>query len=144
MTKDEFLSLMQSRGAKTYPGVGQREIILANSGLQTMRRAMLPRALLDLYATAGAINLGTGYIFGPSEIDRSTINPIPSITKINGEITNIDAIHGKTVVGRNDLFWFAFDAFGIFYMLDNLTLKVLRKYDDPYRAMTDCLIAGKF
>lgn len=144
MKKDEFLSLMKSRGAKVYPAATQREITLTNSGLQALRCAMLPRAMLDLYDTTGTINLGSGYIFGPTEINRGTINPIPNIIKINSELTNIDAIRGKTVFGRNDLFWFAFDAFGVFYMLDNLTLKVLRKYDDPYRAMTDCLIAGKF
>ena len=58
-------------------------------------------------------------------------------------LSNIATIRGKTVFGRNDLFWFAFDAFGTCYMLDNLNLRVLKKYDDPYRAMLDCLIVGK-
>jgi hypothetical protein len=52
-------------------------------------------------------------------------------------------LFGKTVFGRNDLFWFAFDAMGNCFMLDNLTLSQLRKYDNPYRAMLDCLIVGK-
>jgi hypothetical protein len=47
------------------------------------------------------------------------------------------------VFGRNDLFWFAFDAFGTCFMLDNTALRPLRKYDDPWRALTDCMIVGK-
>jgi hypothetical protein len=52
-------------------------------------------------------------------------------------------LFGKTVFGRNDLFWFAFDTMGTCYMLDNLTLSILRKYDDPHRAIIDCLVVGK-
>ena len=52
-------------------------------------------------------------------------------------------LFGKTIFGMNDLFWFAFDTNGQCMMLDNLTLSTLRKYDDPYQAMLDCLIVGK-
>ena len=65
------------------------------------------------------------------------------LLKINDDISVLGKTVGKTIFGRNDLFWFAFDAFGTFYMLDNLNLTPLRRYDDPYRAMTDCLISGK-
>ena len=82
-------------------------------------------------------------IFGPLECARGTRFPIPSIVEINLDMAGNDVLRGKTIFGRNDLFWFAFDAFGTFYMLDNLNLRILRKYDDPYRAMSDCLIAGK-
>ena len=65
------------------------------------------------------------------------------ILKVNDDIAPLGKTVGKTIFGRNDLFWFAFDAFGTFYMLDNLTLTPLRRYDDAYRAITDCLISGK-
>ena len=105
---------------------------------------MLPRAMIDLYAITGSLNLDTGYIFGPIEIMRNGVFPIPDILTINNDIAPLGKTSGMTIFGRNDLFWFAFNAFGQFFMLDNLTLKPLRKYDDPYRAMIDCLIAGKF
>ena len=143
MNLNEFLSLMKSRGATIYAPAPARDITLANNALQA-RCAMFPTPLVDLYKSASAINLGNGYIFGPAECSRKIRFPIPSIVEINLEIMGTDALRGKTIFGRNDLFWFAFDAFGTFYMLDNLTLRVLRKYDDPYRAMSDCLIAGKF
>ena len=144
MTTTEFLSSLKSRGATIYPPATKRDIELANNALQSRRCAMLPAVLIELYRFAAAINLGNGYIFAPIEIPRDSRFPIPSITDINITLTNLPALRGKTVFGRNDLFLFAFDAFGTFYMLDNLNLRVLRKYDDPYRAMFDCLIAGKF
>ena len=143
MTATEFLEQMKSRGAYITPPAHQNQISLLNGALQQRKYAMLPHALLELYKYAGAINLDTGYIFGPDEIKRQKTVPIPSILKYNDDISVLGKTFGKTVFGRNDLFWFAFDAFGTFYMLDNLTLSPLRKYSDPYRAMIDCLIAGK-
>jgi len=144
MNANEFLSSLKTRGAIIYPPATKRDIELANNALQSRRCAMFPAIFADLYAHASAINLGNGYIFPPIEVPRGVHFPIPSIVDININLPSIPAIRGKTVFGRNDLFWFAFDAFGTFYMLENLTLRVLRKYDDPYRAMLDCLIAGKF
>ena len=144
MTTVEFLSSLKSRGATIYPPVARRDVELANGALQSRRCAMFPTIFTDLYNHASAVNLGNGYIFPPVEVARGVRFPIPSIVDININLPNNSNIRGKTVFGRNDLFWFAFDAFGTFYMLENLTLRVLRTYDDPYRAMTDCLIAGKF
>lgn len=143
MTRDEFLSAMQSRGARFAPPVESGRIALTNTQLQNIRAAMLPMFIMELYGKTGGIILGNGYIFGPDEIPNGLRTPVPSIYSVNFDISNIPAAHGKTIFGRNDLFWFGFDSFGTCYMLDNLTLKPLRKYDDPYRAMTDCLIAGK-
>ena len=143
MNTNEFLSLMKSHGATIFPPANTRDITLANNALQARRCAMFPPLLTDLYKHTSAVNLGNGYLFGPTDISRGTRFPVPSIVNINIELTNT-SLRGKTIFGRNDLFWFAFDAFGTFYMLDNLTLRVLRKYDEPYRAMSDCLIAGKF
>lgn len=144
MNTNEFLSSLKSRGATIYPPASKRDIELTNNALQSHRCAMLPSIFLELYSHASAINLGNGYIFPPVEISRGAIFPIPSIVDININLPSLSTIRGKTIFGRNDLFWFAFDAFGTFYMLDNLTLRILRKYDDPYHAMTDCIIAGKF
>ncbi len=143
MTCSEFLSTMQSRGAKIYAPAHQNQILLLNGALQQRRYAILPQSIKDLYTLIGAINLDTGYIFGPNEILRDKTYPIPSILKINDDISILGKTVGKTIFGRNDLFWFAFDAFGTFYMLDNLNLTPLRRYDNMYNAITDCLISGK-
>lgn len=143
MTKDEFLSTMKSRGAIFAPAATMNQITFCNASLQQRRHAIIPQPLIDLYTHSGAINLGNGYIFGPNEITRFELYPIPSILTINADIAPLGKTVGKTIFGRNDLFYFAFDAFGIFYLLDNITLNPLRKYDDAYRAISDCLIAGK-
>lgn len=143
MTTTEFLSLIKSKGANMFPRVPETNINSANIILQDMKTAILPTFLQDLYKHCSGITLGSGCIFGPTEIDRGIKYPLPSIVQINKDIIGNKNLAGKTVFGRNDLFWFAFDAFGNCFMLDNITLTVLRKYDDPYRAMTDCLIVGK-
>ena len=144
MTVNEFISAITQRGAQTTAPATEQQITLLNAALRQNRFAMLPRAMIDLYAITGSLNLDTGYIFGPIEIMRNGVFPIPDILTINNDIAPLGKTSGMTIFGRNDLFWFAFNVFGQFFMLDNLTLKPLRKYDDPYRAMIDCLIAGKF
>ncbi len=143
MTCNDFLSAMQSRGAIISAPCNAQQCQITNAVLQQMRCAMLPAFMMELYTKCNTINLGNGYIFGPMETSRGTRFPIPSIISINQDISAMGRTVGKTIFGRNDLFWFAFDAFGVCYMLDNLTLTPLRKYDDPFRAMADCLIAGK-
>ena len=143
MTTSEFLSLMQNKGASIIAPDDEKFVTMANANLQKIKAAMLPTFLTDLYKKSFGITLGSAYIFGPNEIDRGIKYPIPSIFDINQDISKNPKLFGKTVFGRNDLFWFATDALGNCVMLDNLTLSVLRKYDDPYRAMTDCLIIGK-
>ncbi len=139
----EFLSLMKSRGAKIFPRPDKNAVDIVNTTLQDMRAAMLPTFLKDLYNNCSGITLGSACIFGVTEINRGIKYPLPSITEINKEICTNKNLYGKTVFGINDLFWFATDAFGNCFMLDNVNLSVLRKYEDPYRAMTDCLIIGK-
>jgi len=143
MNKNEFLSLIKSRGARIFAAGELTNISITNTNLQNIRAAMLPAFLQDFYTTSFGIDLGSACIFGPAEIKRGAKYPLPSITKINKDMVGSKNLFGKTIFGRNDLFWFAFDVFGNCYMLDNLTLSVLRKYDDPYRAMLDCLIVGK-
>ncbi len=143
MNKDEFISLIKSRGATVFAHGQSTDINIANTNLQNMRAAMLPTFLQDFYTTCFGMALGSACIFGPTEIERGTKYPLPSIIKINQDMVGNKNLFGKTVFGRNDLFWFAFDTFGNCFMLDNLTLTILRKYDDPYRAMFDCLIVGK-
>lgn len=143
MTQNEFISLMKSRGAKFMPTTTLNAITIANTNLQEIRAAMLPGFLLQLYQSCFGITLGSACIFGPTEIQRGIKYPLPSIFKINQDVRGNKNVFGKTIFGRNDLFWFSFDAMGKCYMLDNLTLSVLRTYDDPYRAMHDCLIIGK-
>lgn len=140
---NEFLSSMQSRGAKIFPPQKTININMVNTNLQNMRIAILPGFMQDFYKHCSGITLGGACIFGLSEIDRGIKYPLPSIIQINKDMAGNKFLSGKTVFGRNDLFWFAFDVFGNCFMLDNITLTPLRKYDDPYRAITDCLIAGK-
>ena len=144
MTQQEFLKAMSERGAKFAPPVSPGQLNITNINLQKLRIAMLPTYMLNLYQSCGGIKLDNGYIFGPLEIKYSNKYPVPNIIQINENLTNIAGINGRTVFGRNDLFWFAFDSFGACVMLDNLNLNILRRYDDPYRALTDCLIGGKF
>jgi len=145
MTKQEFLSEMKSRGAIMLPTATDRSLELAQSALQQMRAAMLPMDLLDMYRhDAGGIILGDANIFGPVEQDRpAALYAVPGIVQINRDINGIASMRGRMIFGRNALFWFGCDAFGNAYMLDNLTLAPLRKYEDVFRAMTDCLAVGK-
>lgn len=143
MTTDEFLSAMKSRGAIFAPPATANQITFTNTSLQQRRHALIPQPLIDLFSKSAGINLGNGYIFGPNEIARPGLYPTPNILQVNADISPLGKTVGKTIFGRNDLFYFAFDAFGAFYLLDNITLNPLRKYDDMYRALTDCLIAGK-
>ena len=143
MTTTEFLSLIKSRGATVFPPNTATEINVANTNLQNMRAAMLQPFMMDLYSHCSGITLGAACIFGAKEIQRGIKYPLPSIEKINHDMMGNKNLFGKTIFGRNDLFWFAFDVNGNCFMLDNLTLSVLKKYDDPYRAMIDCLIVGK-
>lgn len=140
MNPNEFLSNIKSKGARCWGASNNQTIEYANINLQQSRHAMLPMFIIELYKITSGINLGNGYIFGPCELPNGTHTPIPSIMEINNEIR---IPNNKTIFGRNDLFWFAFDAFGVCYMLNNLNLNVLKKYDDPMRALYDCLIAGK-
>lgn len=144
MTRDEFLSAIKSRGAFIAPPATTTQIMHTNSALQHIRAAILPMFMIEFYAATSGISLDSGYIFGPNEYENGPRTPVPDIVSVNREISGLPNTMGKTIFGRNDLFWFAFDTFGTCYMLDNLTLRVLRRYDNPYRAMTDCLIAGKY
>ena len=143
MNEQEFLTKLSERNVLFAPAATVGQINLTNLNLQQIRAAMLPNYMINLYQKYGGMKLGTGYIFGPNEFTRSSKYPTPSIFQINSELTNISHLRGKTIFGRNDLFWFAFDSFGTCVMLDNLRLGILRKYDDPYRAMLDCLMGGK-
>ena len=143
MTTNEFISLIQSRGATIMPSGDTGSINRTNTILKDLQVAMLPSFLIDLYYNCFGITLGSACIFGPTEIERGITYPLPSIIDINKEMVGNKNLFGKTIFGRNDLFWFASDAYGNCFMLNNLNLSVLRKYDDPYRAMIDCLIVGK-
>lgn len=143
MTQQEFLDILKSRGAMFAPACPVGNINIINVNLQKIRAATLPGFLTDIYQICGGIKLGNGYIFGPKQFGKPGKHPIPDIFQLNNELTNLAALRGKTIFGRNDLFWFAFDSFGNCTMLYNIGLNVLRKYDDPYRAMLDCLIGGK-
>lgn len=144
MTTTDFISLIKNKGANVMPLHASNSINVANTYLKDIGAAMLPSFLIDLYYSCSGITLGSACIFGPTENNRGVKKyPLPSIIDINKEIKGNKNLVGKTVFGRNDLFWFATDALGNCVMLDNLTLCVLRKYDDAYRAMLDCLIVGK-
>lgn len=143
MTQDELLKTLSERGAFIAPPVSAGQINLTNLNLQRLHVAILPPFMTEMYKQCGGINIGSGYIFGPSEFTIGNKHPVPDIFEVNQELTNIPNLRGKTVFGRNDLFWFTFDSFGKCAMLDNIGLNTLRKYDDPYRAMFECLIGGK-
>ncbi len=144
MEIQEFLGNIKSRGGFLAPPPSPSQTSVANINLQKIGAAVLPAYMLNLYKICGGIILDSGYIFGPAEIRYKNQHPVPGIAQINQEMSNLSAIYGKTIFGRNDLFFFAFDSFGKCVMLDKQSLTVLREYDDAFRAMTDCLIGGKF
>lgn len=143
LTLEEFLTVAKSHGAEFAKPATRNEMCFANTNLQNLKIAMLPNFMLSLYEKTGGINLGTGYIFGPNEI-TSLRYPTPSIFEINKNISEFkQRLQNKTIFGKNDLFWFAFDAFGTCFMLDNVSLIPLKKYEDGYKALLDCLLGGK-
>lgn len=143
LTCSEFFALIKSHNVWSAPRAADRDIMMANMRLQNMRAAMLPKFMLEIYSMSGGLNIGAGYIFGPTEFMLDGRFPVPSLADANQAISALPQMRALTLFGRNDLFWFAFDAFGTCSMLDNLTLRPLRKYDDAYRAAADCLIGGK-
>ncbi|MCL1902038.1 MAG: hypothetical protein FWG18_00230 [Alphaproteobacteria bacterium] len=147
MNREEFIAELTNRNALMLPTTSDRAIELARGSLQQMRAAMMSLELIDIYKNiAGGIIMGDANIFGPEKFDRANgaNYEIPDIVQVNREIANVPAARGKTIVGRNQMFWFAFDAFGTFYMLDILNLNPLRKYEsNPYRAIMDCLLVGR-
>lgn len=143
MTQHELLESIKNYDAFFAPACTPGQINLLNINLQKLRAATVPTYMANLYQECGGIWMGSGYIFGPKEFSYNSRHPVPNIFDINQYLSNIDKLRGKTIFGRNDLFWFAFDAFGECAMLDNLNLNVLRKYTDPYRAIYECLVGGK-
>ena len=146
MTKDEFKSAMKTINAQFGAVPSMRSIELAQNALQQMRAAMLPSALIEFYNEFG----GGGWcqdsvIFSVDEIDRVGKNYIiPDIVKINRLFADKPGMRGRMIWGRNGLFLFGADAYGTMYMLDQLSLQPLRKYEGaPWRAMNDCLVIGK-
>lgn len=143
MTLQELISVLKNRGASFAPACSIGQINLVNINLQRIHAATLSTPMANLYQTCGGIWMGSGYIFGPQENTYNNKHPIPDIFNINRDLTNLPNMRGKTLFGRNDLFWFVFDAFGNCAMVDNLNLNVLRKYTDPYQAVYECLVGGK-
>ncbi len=143
MQEQEILTTLKNNGATFAPACDQKSIYLCNTLLQQMRCAMLPAFMIHIYKNIGGINLGNGYIFGPKENSITNHVSIPDIISINKDINASKKLIGTTIFGRNDLFFFGFDAFGDCLMLDPLTLNPLKKYDNQYQAIFDCLIAGK-
>ena len=79
------------------------------------------------------------------EIKREGANiyHIPSILQVNHDAATLPVGRGRTIFGRNSMFWFAFDAFGNCFMLNNVTLAPMRQYENIFKAMSDCLAVGK-
>lgn len=138
---------MKSAGAIMLPMALETEIGTTQTALQQLRAATIPMAFIDFYKNgAGGIILGDAEIFGLAEFRRETAQTtyfIPSILQIGRDFSGFPQMRGKTLFGRNGLFWFAFDAFGSCFMLSNVNLAPMRKYDDIYKAMSDCLAVGK-
>lgn len=144
MNFEELLSFLKQNDAFIANPSNERDIQITNSVLQNISAAIFPLFIMDFYKDFGGIVFGGSYIFGPAEINDPKLKyPIPSISEINNNLSGLKQLRGKTIFGRNDLFLFAFDAFGKCFMLNNLNLSVLREYEDPLRAIQDCLIIGK-
>lgn len=138
-----LLESLKRHNAFFAPPIPDGQFAILNINLQKIRAATLPTEIINFYKTCGGIKLESGYIFGPNEFKVGASRPVPNILETNQELTNISSLRGKTIFGRNDLFWFAFDALGTYTMLDNVGLQILRKYKDPYRAIYECIAGGK-
>ncbi len=143
MTEKELLSFISINKVKATKPLSDKEIINTNNLLQQIGISILPAFLINLYKKTGTLNLGNAYIFAPNTINRLKKAPIPSIVDVNKKINIVPNGKGITIFGRNDLFLFACDSLGGCFMLDALTLKKLKQYDNPYKAIYDCLIIGK-
>ena len=141
----KFIERMNQIGATPLPRCSDRAVDLAQSALQQMRAAMMPQALTHMYKNiSGGYLLGDAVIFGLEEIYRAEASySLPGLLDINREISGYANMRGRTLLGRNSLFWLYFDAFGKYYMADNVNMNVLREYVDMSRAIEDCLIVGK-
>ncbi|MDR0803467.1 MAG: hypothetical protein LBO08_00035 [Rickettsiales bacterium] len=147
MTRAEFLNELNGWKIPLLPVCSFRSLELAQSALQQMKAAILPAAYLDLLQTvSGGLVIGDAVLFNADKIIRQTGGgqEIPGIIEINRELAGLPGMGGKTLIGRNGLFWFTADSFGNCYMLDIITLSVMRKYEnDFYGAVRDCLAVGR-
>jgi hypothetical protein len=141
---DEKIRHLHESGAVFFPGSGARAVELANAALQQMKASVLPRSLAELYAACNGALLGDACVFPIEDADRPGRNYIvPGIVKINRDLAGLPLLRGRTVWGRNQIYWFSADVAGTLRMHDMLTLSVLRTYDDLGAAFTDCLLVGK-
>jgi len=141
---NEKIAYLEDSGAKFLPPSNMRALELANAAFQQMKAAILPKALGDFYLAYGGAILGDACVFPVEDTMRPGRNyELPGIVKINRDMTRFQVLRGKTVWGRNQIYIFSADVAGNLYMHDVLTLQVLRKYEDFYAALTDCLLVGK-
>jgi hypothetical protein len=141
---DEMIKHLGESGAVFFPKPSERAIELANAALQQMKAAVLPQSAIEFYSVLGGAVLGDACVFPVEDADRPERNyTIPGIVKINRDLAGFSALRGKTIWGRNQIYWFSADVAGRMYMHDVLTLSVLRKYDDMTAAIADCLLVGK-
>jgi hypothetical protein len=143
MTNERIKHLVES-GAVFLPPSNAREVGLANAALQRVGAAILPGFLTDFYYSRGGAILGDACVFPVGDTDRPDRGYVmPGIDKINRDLAGFATLRGKTVWGRNQLYWFSADVSGNLYMHDVLTLRMLRKYDNFGAAVSDCLLVGK-
>ena len=98
---NKILESLKQHGAFFAPATPTGQITILNMNLQKIRAAMLPNEFIKFYQICGGIKLGNGYIFGPNEFKTGRTHPIPNLLQINQELTNMPAMRGKTVFGRN-------------------------------------------
>jgi hypothetical protein len=141
---NEKIDYLKSAGALFFPRSHARAVELANAAFQQMKASILPESLTDFYYLHSGAVLGDACVFPIEDADRPDGNYVmPSIVKINRDLAGFSTLRGKTIWGRNQLYWFSADVAGILYMHDVLTLMVLRKYNDVAAAIADCLLVGK-
>ncbi len=145
MNHEEFLKELQNKKdvAIMLPAASERAIEIAQGSLMQMQCAMLPMDLMRFYMRHDGIICGDAQIFGVTEYNRDgRMYILPSIITVNKELMAYKVLRGKTVIGRNGLFWFAVDSSGVVWMLDVMTLSPVKKYASIYRAMYECLLVG--
>ncbi|MDR1027626.1 MAG: hypothetical protein LBL46_04385 [Rickettsiales bacterium] len=134
---------LTENGAVFFPAGNTRALELASAALQSMKAAVLPKIMTDAYQAAGGAVLGDACWFGLEDAARPVGYEMPSIVRVNREMSGFSVLRGFTIWGRNQMYSFSANAIGEIWMHDMLTFQRLRKYDDFWTALTDCLMVGK-
>ncbi|MCL2629175.1 MAG: hypothetical protein FWD33_00545 [Alphaproteobacteria bacterium] len=140
MNFDELKSELVKYGAKAARPAPD-ELVRTQAALQGMGKLMMPAGLVEFFQNFGAVVLGDAEIFAPMPAAIGKMRT-RTIIEVNGDMSASTPIGGKTVFGRNQLFWLVVGDDFKFHLLDLYTMRPAKAYDDVNLAVRDCLLVG--